>query len=66
MKTKLSMKEFNALARNDLGDIINLWEVFHILNSKQVVLLSEDDSSRYEDYQEELRILLNDAYLEFA
>ena len=60
------MKEFNALARNDLGDIINLWEVFHILNSKQVELLSEDDSSRYEEYQEELRILLNDAYLEFA
>lgn len=49
-----SMNEFKALARDQSGNIIDLYEHFLLLKPAQVYLLSEDDASHYYELQEEL------------
>ena len=51
---KYTMKEFKALERNADGDLTSMYDHFLLLTDKQVDMLSEDDHSRYYDYQEEL------------
>ena len=51
---KYTMKEFRALDRNTDGDLPSMYDHFLLLTEAQVELLSEDDHSRYYDYQEEL------------
>ena len=51
---KYTMKEFRALERNTDGDLTSMYDHFLLLTDKQVELLSEDDHSRYYDYQDEL------------
>ena len=51
---KYTMKEFRALERNTDGDLTSMYDHFLLLTEAQVELLSEDDHSRYYDYQEEL------------
>jgi hypothetical protein len=55
----LSMNEFKALERDACNNIVNMFDNFLLFTDKQVEMLSADDSSRYYDYQEELRIELN-------
>jgi hypothetical protein len=50
--------EFKALPRNADGDIIDLHCAFVWLTPKQVDALSDDDYSRVEDYNEELRCMV--------
>lgn len=52
--SKFTTKEFNSLPRNADGDILPLHKHFLRLTTEQVELLSEDDSSRYFEYQQEL------------
>lgn len=52
---KYTMKEFRALKRYENGDLVNHYDDFVLLTDKQVDLLSNDDWSRYQDFQEELR-----------
>jgi hypothetical protein len=53
--TMYTNAEFNALERNDRGEVINLvWE-FIWMKPAQVTKLKGDDWARYEDYQEEVR-----------
>lgn len=59
-------KAFKELERYDNGDIANLSEVFIFIKPSQYKRLSEDDSSRYEEYSEEMRILMNAALEEFS
>ena len=54
----MTNQKFAALARNADGDIIALADVFFKLTPAQVERLSEDDYSRYDDYQEELRCMM--------
>lgn len=63
---KYTMKEFKAIKRNSDGDIINTWEHFPLITEKQRSLLSDDDWSRYENYQEEMRCMMHDLALEFG
>jgi len=51
---KYTMKEFRNLPRNADGDLTSMYDHFLLLTDKQVDMLSEDDHSRYYDYQEEL------------
>ena len=51
---KYTMKEFRALDRNTDGDLTSMYDHFLLLTDAQVELLTEDDWSRYHDYQEEL------------
>lgn len=58
--------EFKALARNNDGDIIDLYDIFYLLSPKQIERLTGDDQSRVDDYQEELRYLYAEAAEEFG
>jgi len=62
----MTNKEFRALERNDIGDVIDLYGVFYTLTPTQVEKLSEDDFTRYDEYQEEARVLFNQAKEEFG
>ena len=64
--SKFTNTEFESLERNTDGDIIELCDAFIWLTDSQIERLSEDDSSRFEDYSEELRCLCADAAAEFA
>jgi len=63
---KYTMKEFRNLPRNSDGDLTSMFDHFLLLTDKQVELLSEDDYSRYYDYQEELDYELNALKAEFG
>lgn len=63
---KMRMEDFQDLDRNANGDIINLYAWHHLLTDKQVEQLTEDDWSRYHEYQEELDILYQQAKEEFG
>jgi|TARA_R110000744_G_scaffold50958_12_gene109961 hypothetical protein len=58
--------EFAALDRNEVGDIIDLYDVFFRLTSKQVNRLTGDDESRLDDYNEELAYIIHSEHSEFA
>jgi len=51
---KYTNEEFNALARYENGDLVSMFDNFLLLTPEQVNLLTEDDSSRYFECQEEL------------
>ena len=60
--TELTTKKFTAsgfanLPRNADGDIVNLYDVFFRLTLRQVSRLTEDDYSRVDEYEEELRCM---------
>ena len=52
-----SNAEFNALPRNDVGEIINLSDHFVWLTDKQIDRLHDDDWSRVIELQEEIEIM---------
>jgi hypothetical protein len=51
-------KDFNRLDRYQNGDIVDLYSIHHLLNEGQVDKLSDDDWSRYHEYQDELQMML--------
>tara|TARA_R100000995_G_C3415986_1_gene91607 strand:- start:53 stop:268 length:216 start_codon:yes stop_codon:yes gene_type:complete len=55
-----SNAEFNALSRNDVGEIINLSDHFVWLTDKQIDRLHDDDWSRVIELQEEIEIMKAD------
>ena len=63
---KFSNAEFSRLQRNTDGDIVELSTCFFWLTGSQHDKLSEDDWSRYEEYQEDLRCLMDEARAEFG
>ena len=62
----MRMTDFLELDRNEDGDIINLYAWHHLLTDKQVERLTDDDWSRYQEYQEELDVLYQQAKEEFG
>jgi hypothetical protein len=56
----MHLKQFKELPRNDMGDIINLYDVFTHLTEAQVGMLSSDDWMRVQEYEEETRIMVAD------
>ena len=65
-KSKFTNKEFDKLARSAEGDILALCDAFIWMTDSQVSKLSTDDSSRFEDYSEEMRCLMADAVAAFS
>ena len=60
-ENKFNTYEFEALPRNTDGDVTVLADAFIWLTDAQVLRLTGDDQSRYDDYQEEVRCLYADA-----
>jgi len=54
------------MERNEDGDIIYLYAWHHLLTEEQVEQLTDDDWSRYQEYQEELHVLYQQAKEEFG
>ncbi len=52
--------EFNELDRHTNGDIINLSMNFMWLTLRQRIRVTSDDFSRIEEYEEEVRIMMNE------
>jgi len=63
---KMRMSDFLELDRNEDGDIINLYAWHHLLTDEQIEQLTDDDWSRYEEYQDELNVLYQQAKEEFG
>lgn len=63
---KFTNIEFRALPRYPNGDLENLAEDFIFLKESQVAKLSEDDSSRYDQHQEEVSYMIQEAMKEFG
>lgn len=53
-------KEFNALARNADGDIINLSDAYPFITDLQRERLSGDDWSRMDDLDEEMNWMMQE------
>lgn len=51
----MTAKEFRQLKRNVDGDIVNLYNIHHLLNDKQIDSLTDDDWSRVNEYQLDLQ-----------
>tara|TARA_S200002703_G_C3748900_1_gene230395 strand:+ start:134 stop:310 length:177 start_codon:yes stop_codon:yes gene_type:complete len=51
----MTAKEFKQLERNADGDIVNLYNIHHLLNDKQIDSLTDDDWSRVNEYQLDLQ-----------
>ena len=51
----MTTKEFKQLKRNTDGDIVNLYNIHHLLNDKQIDSLTDDDWSRVNEYQLDLQ-----------
>lgn len=51
----MTAKEFRQLERNADGDIVNLYNIHHLLNDKQIDSLTDDDWSRVNEYQLDLQ-----------
>lgn len=60
---KFTKAEFDALPRNDQGDLIvgDLGMHFCFMPESFVGLLSGDDQTRYDEFQEEIRCLALEA-----
>ena len=56
----MTAKEFKQLKRNADGDIVNLYNIHHLLNDEQIDSLTDDDWSRVNEYQLELVHLRNE------
>jgi len=53
---KFTAAEFKAIPRNLDGDIIDLYDAYNFITDDQRALLSNDDYSRMDDLDEEMRI----------
>ena len=62
----MQRSNFVHLPRNADGDIIDLYSIHHLLTDRQVEQLTDDDWSRYHEYQDELNILRQQAIEEFG
>ena len=62
----MKTSDFLGLERNEDGDIIYLYAWYHLLTDKQIEQLTDDDWSRYQEYQDELSILYQQAREEFG
>ena len=51
-------QDFARLERYPNGDVVDLYNIHHLLTEKQVDQLSEDDWSRVQEYQDELRMMI--------
>ena len=56
---KFTNIEFKKLARNTDGDIINLYDTFMWVTPAQKERLTGDDYSRVDEYEEEIRYMIN-------
>ena len=63
---KFTDKEFNELCRTEDGDISDLSTAFVWLTDKQKQVVTEDDSSRIEYFEEDVRCLMAEARSEFG
>ena len=54
----MTQQDFARLKRYSNGDIVDLYNIHHLLTEKQVDRLSDDDWSRVQEYQDELRIMI--------
>ena len=52
----LKSKEFRQLKRNADGDIVKIYNIFHLLTDKQIDRLTDDDWSRVNEYQLEFTL----------
>ena len=50
----MRQQDFKQLRRHPNGDVVDLYNIHHLLTDKQVDQLSEDDWSRVIEYQLEL------------
>ena len=62
----MRQQDFRNLKRYSNGDIVDLYNIYHLLTDKQIDKLSDDDWSRYQEYQDELSILYQQAKKELA
>lgn len=62
----MQQNKFLDMERNEDGDIIHLYAWHHLLSEEQVEQLTDDDWSRYQEYQEELHVLYQQAKEEFG
>jgi len=51
----MTAKEFRQLERNADGDVVNLYNIHHLLTVKQIDSLTDDDWSRVNEYQLDLQ-----------
>jgi phage FluMu protein gp41 len=54
----MKRQDFARLKRYPNGDIVDLYNIHHLLTTKQVDQLSDDDWSRVQEYQDELRMMI--------
>jgi len=53
----MRQQDFRNLKRYPNGDIVDLYNMHHLLTDKQIDKLSDDDWSRVNEYQLELEVL---------
>ena len=52
-------QEFRQLERYPNGDIVDLYDIHHLLSEKQIDKLSDDDWSRVNEYNLELDAMVS-------
>ena len=52
----MKAKEFRQFELNADGDVVNLYNIFHLLTDKQIDRLTDDDWSRVNEYQLEFTV----------
>jgi len=62
----MRQQDFRNLKRYPNGDIVDLYNIHHLLTDKQIDKLSDDDWSMVNEYQDELSILYQQAKEELA
>ena len=55
---KMKQQDFARLERYPNGDVIDLYNIHNLLTEKQIDRLSDDDWSRVQEYQDELRMMI--------
>ncbi len=53
----MRQQDFRNLKRYPNGDIVDLYNMHHLLTDKQIHKLSDDDWSRVSEYQLELEVM---------
>jgi hypothetical protein len=53
----MRQQDFRNLKRYPNGDIVDLYNMHHLLTDKQIDKLSDDDWSRVNEYQLELEVM---------
>ncbi|MGA1073310.1 MAG: hypothetical protein ACO3S3_11675 [Pseudohongiellaceae bacterium] len=61
-KKNFTMTEFRAIPRNSDGDIIDLFDAYPFITGMQRLLLTDDDWSRMDEYDEEVRCMMEEFY----